>query len=518
MNRRDFLKTTGAAAAMLSCRTALANALAARPNLLIIHTDEHNFRTLGCYRDLMTKDQALMWGPTVCETPHIDWLAKNGAVATRFYATTPVCSPSRAALVSGRYPQNTPVVTNNIALADETVTFAEILKRTGYATGYAGKWHIDGGGKPQWGPKRQFGFADNRYMFNRGHWKQLEDTANGPRVKARQGQKPSYSVAGADEKSFTTDFLADKTVDFINAHKAERFCYMVSIPDPHGPNTVRPPYDTMYADAKFTAPKTMSKPDANLPSWGQKQGGFNARQHALYLGMVKCIDDNVGKILTAVRKAGLIEKTIILFTADHGDLCAEHGRHNKGVPYEGSAKVPFVLYAPGKIKGGKVVNEALGCVDFLPTILALMGVKTAGKEQGRNAAALFTGTTPANWNDVAIFRSTGNAAGWLAAATARYKLVVSSDSAPWLFDNQKDADELVNYFTAPTHRETVRTLSRQLLAYCKTCTDPRIEAPHIKADLTWGAEGKEQYKATPTPAKPAAPAAGKRKRKRKEPQ
>jgi len=518
MNRRGFLKTTGAAAAMLSCGGAMAKALAGRPNLVIVHTDEHNFRTLGCYRKLMTKGQAFMWGPTACETPHIDWLAKRGAVATRFYATTPVCSPSRAAFVSGRYPQNTPVVTNNIAMAGDIVTFAEILRRAGYATGYAGKWHIDGSGKPQWGPKRQFGFADNRYMFNRGHWKQLEDTPDGPRVKARQGGKPSYSVAGADEESFTTDFLADKTVDFINAHKNEPFCYMVSIPDPHGPNTVRPPYDTMFAEGKFKAPATMSKPAAGLPAWGKKQGGFNVRQHALYLGMVKCIDDNVGKIITAVRTAGLIEKTIILFTADHGDLCAEHGRHNKGVPYEGSAKIPFVLYCPGKIKGPKVVNEALGCVDFLPTVLALMGVKTAGTEQGRNAAALFTDKAPADWNDIAIFRATGQAAGWLAAATARCKLVVSSNSAPWLFDNEKDPDELVNYFTDAGHRETVRTLCRQLLAYCKTYSDPRIEAPRIKADLTWGAEGKGKYVAPDLPAaKPAAPGGGKRKRKRRPP-
>ena len=518
MNRRSFLKTTGAAAALLTCRGALAKALAGRPNLLIIHTDEHNFRTLGCYRKLMPKDRALMWGPTVCETPHIDWLADNGAVATRFYATTPVCSPSRAAFVSGRYPQNTPVVTNNIPMADETITFAETLRKAGYATGYSGKWHIDGSGKPQWAPKRKFGFTDNRYMFNRGHWKQLEDTPDGPRVKARQGGKPSYSVAGADARSFTTDFLADKTVDFINAHKGEPFCYMVSIPDPHGPNTVRPPYDTMYAGKPLTAPATMSKPAAGLPAWGAKQGKFSARQMELYYGKVKCIDDNVGKILAAVRKAGLIEKTIILFTSDHGDLCAEHGRHNKGVPYEGSAKIPFVLYYPGKITGGTVVNQALGCVDFLPTILGMMGVKTAGKEQGRDAAALFTGKAPADWKDVAIFRSTGQAFGWLAAATARYKLVVSSNAVPWLFDMEKDPHELKNFFADPACRETVRALSRELLAYCKTCTDPRIESPRIKADLTWGAEGKGKYiPADLPPAKVPPAGGGKRRKKRKAP-
>ncbi|MDP6722084.1 MAG: sulfatase-like hydrolase/transferase, partial [Pirellulaceae bacterium] len=90
-------------------------------NLLVVMTDEHNFRTLGCYRETLSPQQALMWGPAVVETPNIDWLAEQGAICTSFYATTPVCSPSRAALFSGRYPQNTPVVTNNIPLDDKII-------------------------------------------------------------------------------------------------------------------------------------------------------------------------------------------------------------------------------------------------------------------------------------------------------------------------------------------------------------------------------------------------------------
>lgn len=513
MKRRDVLKASGVAAVWAAGSRAMAAATRNRPNLLIVHTDEHNFRTLGCYRALMSEDQAFVWGPTVCKTPNIDWLADHGAVATRFYGTTPVCSPSRSSLVSGRYPQNTPVVTNNIPMNDAVVTFAEILRRVGYATGYAGKWHLDGNGKPQWAPKQKFGFTDNRYMFNRGHWKQLEDRPDGPRVKARSGNRPSYGVAGADAESFTTDFLADKTVDFITAHKNEPFCYMVSIPDPHGPNTVRKPYDTMYADGTFKAPATGSKPSAGLPSWGQKQGQFSKKMHVPYLGMVKCIDDNVGKILAAVRKAGLIDRTIIVFTSDHGDLCGEHGRHNKGVPYEGSAKIPFVLYCPGKVKAGTVVTQALGCVDFLPTILALMGVKTAGKEEGRDASGLFTGNPPADWKDLAFVRSTGTVHGWLAAVTSRFKLVVSSRDEPWLFDLEKDPDELTNLFARPKHRETVRALSRELIAYGKRHKDPRAEADLVKSALAWGAEGTGTYTPPPMPANQRP--VGKRRKKRR---
>ena len=106
--------------------------LAKSYNVLVIQTDEHHFKTLGCY------------GGRIVETPNIDWIAKHGAIATSFYATTPVCSPSRGALISGRYPQNTPVTNNNISLGNHVVTFAEVLRRKGYKTGYAGKWHLDG--------------------------------------------------------------------------------------------------------------------------------------------------------------------------------------------------------------------------------------------------------------------------------------------------------------------------------------------------------------------------------------
>ncbi len=503
MKRRVFLKATGLAAVLPFCPGGVA-ADRKRPNLLVIQTDEHNFRTLGCYRALMSKEQALMWGDAVVETPNIDWLARNGAVCTSFYATTPVCSPSRAAFVSGRYPHNTPVVNNNIALDDDIITFADILRRAGYATGYAGKWHLDGGGKPQWAPKRKFGFEDNRYMFNRGHWKQLEDTAGGPRIKARSaGGGASYSVKGADEKSFTTDFLADKTVAFIKAHRNEPFCYMVSIPDPHGPDTVRPPYDTMFKNQTYKTPRTFDKPLENLPSWARPAGGFNGM--ALYYGMVKCIDDNVGKILKMLRADRLIDNTIVVFTADHGDLRGEHHRQNKGVPFEGSAKVPFVIYYPGKIKGGTVIKETLGCVDFLPTILSLMGAKTAGKEQGRDASSLFLeGKAPAGWKDITFIRSTGGQGIWLAAITDRYKLIFSGQDDPWLFDLDKDPDELVNAFCKADYRETVRTLSQQLLAYGKKYKDPYVKDARIKADLAWAIDGSGAYVPTLT-LKPAIP-------------
>ena len=443
-----------------------------RPNLLIIHTDEHNFRTLGCY------------GGKIVKTPNIDFLAANGARCTKFYATTPVCSPSRASFVSGRYPQNTPVVTNNIPMDDKTVTFAEILRQRGYATGYAGKWHLDGTGKPQWAPKRQFGFEDNRYMFNRGHWKKMEDTSAGPRVAARKNDKPTYGVEGADEKSFTTDWLSTKAIDFVNAHRNEPFCYMLSIPDPHGPNTVRAPYDTMYKQSQVSVPLTFHKSQEQTPGWAPPEKRLSEKSLKKlmppYYGMVKCIDDNVGRILAALRKNGILDRTIVIFTSDHGDLCGEHKRLNKGVPYEGSAKVPFVMYYPKKIGGGTVVNQVLTCVDFLPTILSLMDVKTAGLEQGRDASSFFVGKTPSGWKDIGFIRGTND---WLCAMTQNHKIVYSQKDAPWLFDLKEDPDELTNFFADPQYGDIVKDLTAELIAYCRRYDDPRLNDPKMGPEM-----------------------------------
>ena len=117
-----IIKTAVAVSAFLLSATLYASD---KPNLLIIQTDEHHFGTLGCY------------GGTIVETQNIDWLAEQGVLCTSFYAVTPVCSPSRASLISGRYPQKTPVVTNNIPLNNNVITFASILGQQGYATGFA---------------------------------------------------------------------------------------------------------------------------------------------------------------------------------------------------------------------------------------------------------------------------------------------------------------------------------------------------------------------------------------------
>ncbi|MEL6107431.1 MAG: sulfatase [Planctomycetota bacterium] len=462
--------------------------LAEPTNLLIIQTDEHNFRTLGCYRATLPVDQALIWGEDgVVETPAIDSIAQRGVICTSFYATSPVCTPSRASFFSGLYPHRTGSPQNDLPLNSDVVTFAEVLRRSGYATGYAGKWHLDGNGKPQWAPERQFGFADNRYMFNRGHWKRFEITDSGPRIAARNRKgEPSYDLGDADKDSFSTDWLTDRAINFIREHAEEDFCYHLSLPDPHGPNTVREPYDEMFADRVIRAPLTFSMVKDN-PKWAAVTGKnatkkFNSAIMAKYFGMVRCIDDNVSRLLQVLDELGLTEKTIVVFTSDHGDLCFEHGRLNKGNPYEASAKIPMIVSAPGKIPPGSRVDAALGTVDFAPTILALLGQQAPKATQGRDCSSLLQGKTD-GWRDVTFLRNGGIKPAWIAAVTDRRKLVLSVSDRAWLFDHQTDPDELKNQFDDPSNADIVKQLANSLVQYGEQNDDPFVTQGPLRKQL-----------------------------------
>lgn len=472
-----------------------------KTNVLIIMTDEHNLRTLGCYRQLMRADQAQIWGEgNVVETPHLDALAQSGILSLSSYAACPISGPTRACFQSGLYAHQVGVPTNDLAMNSDVETFAEVLANNGYSTGYMGKWHLSGTGRPQWAPEQKFGWQDNRYMFNRGHWKNLALTDNGAKVGASSPKgTPSYDVADADEKSFTTDFLCDRAIEFMETNKENPFCCMISIPDPHGPNTVRKPYDTMFQHLKFQPPHTYNeRGDHSDATWEKPEGGFSTKEMQLYFGMVKCIDDNVGKLIQYMKANGLFDNTLIIFTSDHGDLCGEHHRHNKGVPYEMSAKVPFIMHHPTLIKKSRVDRTAFSSVDFKPTLLGLLGVKANKPSEGHDVSAYLLGKKRKAQEEITFLRSgtTLNAFSgqpetvkrtyWVAAVTPRYKLICTTDAAEatWLIDLEKDPNELKNLYNDTSYSKIVSRLSAALLNYGQSAGDKIVTHSSVKEKLT----------------------------------
>ena len=211
---------------LLAALTAATLARAAEPplNVLIIQTDEHNFRTLGCYRELMSEKQAYIWGPgvKVDHSQHrLDRRKRSHLHLLLRHLTSvhPVpCRPHFRALSA----QNTGAPQNNSPLLDDVVSFAEVLKREGYATGYAGKWHLDGPAKPGWAPAEKIRLRRQPLpVQSRALEKTRPKTKMVPRVAATDSQKgrPTYALDGADDKTFTTDFLAARTINFIRTNK-----------------------------------------------------------------------------------------------------------------------------------------------------------------------------------------------------------------------------------------------------------------------------------------------------------
>lgn len=462
----------------LSALSLTAMAAEKQPNVLVVITDEHNFRTIGAYRDLLPKEAAEPWGAgVVVDTPNIDYLASQGALCSSFYSPSPVSSPARSSLVSGMYPSTTKVIVNDVHMDDNIETFAQTLLNRGYATGYAGKWHLDGDSKPGWAPKAKFGFEDNRYMFNRGHWKVLGEDVNGPLVAMNDKGQNLPALAG-DEKSFTTDFLTDRALDFIKQNSDKPFCYMLSIPDPHTPNTVRKPYNTQYADQKFENPVSSDVAKINAPEWFKALGNAtrgniisqSPEMIACYWGMVKCIDDNIGRLITTLKDEGIFDNTIIVFTSDHGDMLGEHFKDNKGISQEGSAKVPFIIYAPGKIKAKSVVPFAMNSVDFTPTLFSLMGVNSGIDYEGRDCSKLLEkNKLPKGWNNTTVMSWEG----WIAATDGRYKLTcmasenggIDMSKTPVLFDLESDPLEMNSIYGDPSCKEVTDKLMREVEKY-----------------------------------------------------
>jgi len=438
-----------------------------RPNLLIIHTDQQSCWTLGAY------------GGTLIETPNIDRIGREGAIFTNFFTNSAVCTPSRGCLLTGRYPHAHGAYHNNISLNRDEITFAQILQEHNYDTGYAGKWHLDGRLRPGWVHEdRGMGFADNYYMFNRGHWKKIADALMGD----IQPTVYPYGVIG-DEKTYITDWLTDKTVDFINRARKKPFCYMVSLPDPHGPVWVRPPYDTMFHPDDMPLPVTFN--NENVPSWAKQAqqsspygpGKLNREQNlrnflALYCGEVKLIDDSVGRIINCLEQQGILDDTIIVFTTDHGEYAGEHGLNGKNHLYETAYRIPMLIRWPKKIAADTVIEHVVSAVDFQSGILGLMDIAPCGREQGRDFSPLLRSEETECLNEAFIHHSSLERAGIF---THEFELAYVKDAEPILFDRKNDPDQMQNLFEAPKYKRIISELTQRIIQHNIAVESPAVE-------------------------------------------
>jgi len=348
---------------LLACTAARATE---RPNVLLIMTDDQGYGDLHFH------------GNDKIDTPVLDRLAVESVRFDRFFVC-PYCSPTRAALLTGRYPLRTGVaaVTRGLeTVRSEEVTIAEVLQTAGYATGCFGKWHI-GEHYPSH-PNGQ-GFREF-FGFAQGHWDNYFDPKlehNGRVVRTR---------------GYITDVITDYALRFMERHRNKPFFCYVPYNAPHTPHQVPDRYFDKY----------MAR-------------GLGTREAAIY-GMVENIDENVGRLLDKLDELGLAERTIVLFLSDNGPEGPPGSRYNagmrgmKGTVHEGGMRVPLFVRWPGRFEANRVVKPIAAHVDLLPTIAELCGVanpKTLPLD-GRSLVPLLTGRAR-RWPDRMIFARTS---GW----------------------------------------------------------------------------------------------------------
>jgi arylsulfatase len=315
------------------------------PNIVLILTDDQGYGDVGCF------------GATGFATPNLDRLARDGRRFTNFHVAQPVCSASRAALLTGCYPSRIGIQgalgpNAKHGIADGETTLAQILKRQGYATGMAGKWHL--GHHPQFLPIHH-GFDEYLGLpYSNDMWPAHPEAKPGtyPPLPLIEGDRVVDTNVTAEDQCRLTGLYTERAVSFINRHKDQPFFFYLAHSMPHVPLHVSDRYR------------------------GKSRQG-------LYGDVIQELDASVGDVLRALETNGLERNTLVIFTTDngpwlsYGDHAGTAGplREGKGTCWEGGVRVPCIMRWPGKIPAGTTCEAMVMTIDLLPTIARLVGAE-----------------------------------------------------------------------------------------------------------------------------------------------
>jgi arylsulfatase A-like enzyme len=344
-------------------------------NVVIVFVDQLSPWALSCY------------GNTEIKTSNIDLLANNGVIFNNAYCAKAVSTPSRGCMLTGLYPFAHKAINNQQLLDPSVETYADVFNTAGYETAYIGKWHLagemgenlDGTPDPHWSPTINGRFKDVTYMYNNGHWKNIVDVKNNvPKVSNDISDNPN---------EYGTDWIFQKGFEYISKHKNDPFCLVLSPPDPHPALKVRAPYDTMVNQFGLSIP--LSYYESNLVNqkldmpYAYNDENVIRKNKSQYLGMVLCLDDYIGKLISFLKKENLYDKTIIIFTSDHGEMMGEFRHKGKAAPYNSAYQIPLIFKMPETNKHIRI-DELYCNIDFKPTIAGLLNLKTEGKVHGHD--------------------------------------------------------------------------------------------------------------------------------------
>jgi arylsulfatase A-like enzyme len=380
-----------------------------RPSILLIMPDQMRGQAMGCMGD-----------PDV-RTPHLDRLASEGLLFRNTFANTPVCCPARAIILTGKYPHKNGMVANDLRLGEAEVTLAELLAAEGYRTGFIGKWHLDGGPRlPGFippGPRRQgFQFwAANECSHDHFRPSYFRDTAE-PIVEHR----------------FEPEVWTDRAIEFLGQVGEAPFFLEVAMGPPHDPPGAPERYMSLYDPARI----------AVRPNWVEGVRGAGRREIAAYYAAITAVDDQVGRLMEALRQRGRADDTIVVVTSDHGDMLGSHGQRLKRKPWEESIRVPGILRYPARVRPGRTTEALLSHVDLAPTLLSLCGLPVPPAMQGSDLSWAVLGTTDRGPGSVFFqifvpFAGDGTPHPWRGVRTDRF-MYARTEDGPWVFYDLAD--------------------------------------------------------------------------------
>lgn len=402
-----------------------------KPNLLFIMSDQQRWDALS------------IAGNCILETPNLDRLAKEGAYFKNAYTPCAVCGPARSSILTGCTIENTGMKTNGKAyyVKEEGLmtmpTFDEVLADDGYHCEYYGKWHSQsshtdcyksplkaanngnsifahGGQKFVWldylkdkEPKRELKageFYDN--MSERPYRTDPLDKYHGKSeadlkaMNENHVQPDQHGELLMDKDNTLTAFQAKQTIEAINRLKDKPFSITCSFHFPHSPILPTKPYYSMYPPKDMPVPASIDDDMSNSP-YAEANGRKHLSEYrdkdkikymiSNYYGLIKEIDDWVGKILDTLNKNGLTENTLVIFTSDHGEMLGAHGMREKNIFYEESSHIPLMIRFPDAIKNNTTVTGYTSLIDLYPTILDYLGTKIYPSD-GTSLRGLIEGT------------------------------------------------------------------------------------------------------------------------------
>ncbi|MEN8229649.1 MAG: sulfatase-like hydrolase/transferase [Bacteroidota bacterium] len=435
-------------------------------NLVVIMTDNHGPWTLGCY------------GNQEVLTPNIDQLASQGMLFERAFASNPVCSPTRATFLTGLMPSQHGVHSwlhadrlqmgpDAQSTLTEFTSLGDVLRAAGYACGLVGKWHLGDNMRPQEG--------FDSYWITKPHGNTLEF----------YDQPIIYEGKVYTEPRYTTDLWTEHAIKFLrqNQGKEKPFFLLLTYNGPYGlgPSLLQP---AQNRHAKYYADKQLASfPRNPIHPWQYNNREYmnNPTSMRRYAAEISGVDDGVGRVLDAIRQLGLDEQTLIVFTADQGLGCGQHGLwgmgdHTKPLhAFDPTMHIPLIFRHQGLISAGSNTKMMVANYDMMPTILGYLGMDgkkpTEPSSPGRDFSSTLRGQS-IQWNNVMFYEYINTRA----IRTDQWKLILRQDANPnELYNLTKDPGEWINLYDNKTYAQIQSELTKQLTGFFDRYADSKYD-------------------------------------------